>query len=345
MNLTLDYVRDKNESGFVFQDKSLISKQRSVCGYIIKQIGSNIMKRKSLSNISLPIEIFDSISALELFVHQNAFVDILNQASAQMTSIEKIKFTLIFSLAKLNMCGKQLKPFNPILGETYQCKISDVMFYLEQTSHHPPIANFYAKGKNFTMFGFEESSAETGLNYVKIIYKGKQVIRFNDSTEHSIIYPSMKLKGTMIGKRVLKFRGDLVIKDAKNNLACLVKMKGMNNNKKCYPDYFSGVITTLSNIKLTKGKYSLVNSQRNIFCQTEGEFTQKISFDNIVYFNFNKLVFPTISGVPYTLDSDSAKRQDIIYLKKGEKELAIESKLKLEEKQRHDNKIRSREKK
>jgi len=30
------------------------------------------------------------------------------------------------------------KPFNAVLGETYQCMINGVPVYLEQTSHHPP---------------------------------------------------------------------------------------------------------------------------------------------------------------------------------------------------------------
>ena len=40
------------------------------------------------------------------------------------------------------MAVAQLKPFNPILGETFQAKIDDCLYNLEQTSHHPPICNF-----------------------------------------------------------------------------------------------------------------------------------------------------------------------------------------------------------
>jgi hypothetical protein len=41
------------------------------------------------------------------------------------------------------MSVTQLKPFNPIWGETFQAKIGDTKMYLEQTSHHPPIYHFY----------------------------------------------------------------------------------------------------------------------------------------------------------------------------------------------------------
>jgi hypothetical protein len=40
------------------------------------------------------------------------------------------------------MSVTQLKPFNPIWGETFQAKIGDTEVYLEQTSHHPPIYHF-----------------------------------------------------------------------------------------------------------------------------------------------------------------------------------------------------------
>ena len=60
-----------------------------------------------------------------------------------MDPIEKLKFSTAFAITKFHLSGAQLKPFNPILGETFQCKIADSMFYLEQTSHHPPISNFY----------------------------------------------------------------------------------------------------------------------------------------------------------------------------------------------------------
>ena len=35
------------------------------------------------------------------------------------------------------------KPFNPILGETFECIIGGIPFYMEQISHHPPISSFY----------------------------------------------------------------------------------------------------------------------------------------------------------------------------------------------------------
>ena len=39
------------------------------------------------------------------------------------------------------------KPFNPILGETWQAQLSDgTVVFMEQMSHHPPVTAFHMIG-------------------------------------------------------------------------------------------------------------------------------------------------------------------------------------------------------
>jgi len=45
------------------------------------------------------------------------------------------------------------KPFNPILGETFEMVTEKVKFVAEQVSHHPPITAFQYEGKGFTSNG------------------------------------------------------------------------------------------------------------------------------------------------------------------------------------------------
>ena len=37
---------------------------------------------------------------------------------------------------------QMIKPFNPILGETFQANIGEYEIALEQISHHPPVSAF-----------------------------------------------------------------------------------------------------------------------------------------------------------------------------------------------------------
>jgi len=43
------------------------------------------------------------------------------------------------------------KPFNPILGETFQCYIQGCPGYAEQLFHHPPIASILLYGRGYTI--------------------------------------------------------------------------------------------------------------------------------------------------------------------------------------------------
>ena len=59
------------------------------------------------------------------------------------------------------------KPFNPILGETYQGTIDGCPIFLEQISHHPPISALYLVGRGFKIYGNVQSKASLGLNCAK----------------------------------------------------------------------------------------------------------------------------------------------------------------------------------
>lgn len=45
------------------------------------------------------------------------------------------------------------KPFNPLLGETYELQRNDFKILCEQVSHHPPISAFHAESVNYKFYG------------------------------------------------------------------------------------------------------------------------------------------------------------------------------------------------
>lgn len=61
-----------------------------------------------------------------------------------------------------------------------------------------------------------------------------------------IVYPDIKLEGTMMGDRTLKFRGKLYVIDQKNDIMSYIHLDPDNRNffkkitskKKTSPDYF-----------------------------------------------------------------------------------------------------------
>ena len=73
------------------------------------------------------------------------------------------------------------KPFNPILGETYQCLIDNSLVYGEQTSHHPPISSIFMKGRGYTAYGSFEAKVSLGLNSAKGSNEGITHVSFHES--------------------------------------------------------------------------------------------------------------------------------------------------------------------
>jgi hypothetical protein len=72
-------------------------------------------------------------------------------------SVERMKMIIAFSISGLHTNIKQLKSFNPILGETYEGHWPDsTKHFAEHMSHHPPITRFYLLNENWKYYGFYE---------------------------------------------------------------------------------------------------------------------------------------------------------------------------------------------
>ena len=98
-----------------------------------------------------------------------------------------------------------LKPFNPILGETFQCSIGPYKFVAEQISHHPPISAFQLwdeEDPNIEISGHYEFVAQTSPNQIKAQKVGPLIIHFNDDQSDIIINQNQMVgTGTMFGQR------------------------------------------------------------------------------------------------------------------------------------------------
>jgi hypothetical protein len=137
------FVQSPGDTCLTFVDLKTMEKQRGVLKHFLTKLGSNLLSGSGIMNVSLPINIFDERSLLEVFAHQLRLSPyFLEKAGKSEDPIEKLKWTTVFAISRIHMSVTQLKPFNPIWGETFQCRIGDTELYMEQTSHHPPIYHF-----------------------------------------------------------------------------------------------------------------------------------------------------------------------------------------------------------
>jgi hypothetical protein len=78
----------------------------------------------------------------------NHLLDMLcTDASFHKDPMLRLAIVGIYTVTQLTSCDRGFnKPFNPLLGETYELITDDFQFLAEQVSHHPPVTAWYCKG-------------------------------------------------------------------------------------------------------------------------------------------------------------------------------------------------------
>jgi hypothetical protein len=95
---------------------------------------------KDLSKITLPVYFNEPTSMLQRMAEDAEYIDLLDKAARQRGATERILFIAAFAMSNYSSTiGRVAKPFNPLLGETYEYCREDKQFrYIsEQVSHHP----------------------------------------------------------------------------------------------------------------------------------------------------------------------------------------------------------------
>lgn len=214
------------EPGLIFLDKDIIEKQNKVIAFLIKKMGSNLIKGKSIMNVSLPVNIFDKRTLMQVFSYELSYAPIfLSRACYSTDVIERLKWVTAFFFSQLHLSPIQTKPFNPIIGETLQCKIGKLNFFAEQTENKPPTTSFYCydDDKMYKIFGSISTDASTGANSIKATRKGKYIVQLKDGENYEINFPRVHIKGVTVGKRTFNFSRDAAVINHKANLACIMK--------------------------------------------------------------------------------------------------------------------------
>ncbi|XP_078187848.1 oxysterol-binding protein-related protein 9 isoform X7 [Callithrix jacchus] len=151
---------DDAEAGSVEEHKS-----------VIMHLLSQVRLGMDLTKVVLPTFILERRSLLEMyadfFAHPDLFVSISDHKDPKDRMVQVVKWYLsAFHAGRKGSVAK--KPYNPILGEIFQChwtlpndteentelvsegpvpwvSKNSVTFVAEQVSHHPPISAFYAE--------------------------------------------------------------------------------------------------------------------------------------------------------------------------------------------------------
>ena len=327
-----DYLKDyliKDYQGVYCLNQEVIDKQSGIIKEVITQLTKCLWSGTAMS-LSLPIRIFEPRSMLERYTDWFAFApELLTKAGECTDKIEAFKYVVVFSLSALFRSSEQLKPLNPMLGETYECEWKDgTKCYVEHTNHTPPISHFYIKSaKNlFIISGYIQMEMGGIMkamfkNAMLMVPKGKVTVylpKLNQRINYQ--FPKITMGGALWGQRHVYFSDHMKFEDPDNNIKAIIafgnairELKG----KRIHDIYGKIFKYQYNNDDLDQPFYSeyipsypFPSNKDDIISEITGSWLEDIIIDNKVYLSIKETVSPQIYPCEKVLDSDARYRED-----------------------------------
>ncbi|KAG7095285.1 hypothetical protein E1B28_006055 [Marasmius oreades] len=111
---------------------------------------------KDLTKISFPVFFNEPTSMLQRMAEDMEFSECLDAAAHHKDPHRRIAFVAAFAMSNYSSTiGRIAKPFNPMLGETFEYVRLDknYRYFSEQVSHHPPISACWAEAPSWNYYG------------------------------------------------------------------------------------------------------------------------------------------------------------------------------------------------
>lgn len=195
---------------------------------------------KDLTKISFPVSLNEPTSMLQRMAEDMTYASLLDTAVRQKSSTLRIAFVAAFACSNyVTTLGRVAKPFNPLLGETFEfaslegCKYR---YQSEQVSHHPPISACIAESlegepngpSNWEYAGCVQAQSKflgrsfeirpTGMAHVRLRVGGK--------VEHySFKKVTTSVSGFVTGSPSIDHYGDMVVKCHTTGDECTMTFK------------------------------------------------------------------------------------------------------------------------
>ncbi|ETE65644.1 Oxysterol-binding protein-related protein 2 [Ophiophagus hannah] len=285
-----------------------------------------------LSKITMPIAFNEPLSFLQRITEYMEHTYLINKANCHSNPLERMQAVAAFAVSAVaSQWERTGKPFNPLLGETYELIREDLGFRLisEQVSHHPPISAFYSEGLN-------QDFIFHGSIYPKLKFWGKSVEAEPRGTitleliKHREAYtwtnPTCCVHNVIIGKLWIEQYGTVEI---------------INHSKKKLSVIYGKWTECLWCID----PYSYENYKKNERKGGDQKKPKPASFMKMYNFtSFTVTLNELEKGMEDLLaPTDCRLRPDIRHMENGEIDQASKEKERLEEKQRAARKDRAKE--
>lgn len=298
---------------------------------------------KDLSRIAMPISLNDPISMLQKPAEMVEFCHFLRKANRCSDAGLRLCYLTAFTFSVYPHTVNRLKkPFNPLLGETYELFYDDIRFVSEQVSHHPPVTAFYCDAEDFVVQGSFTLRTNISLAGFQVSPVGPVVIELRKTGERfTFTRPKSTLHNLIIGQMYIWHSGESAIVERGSGARSLLFFKpkgwGSRHDYECEGKVTDSTGRTTHHLY---GKWNAFLTAVAVNDKTEmplveaeppGLEASKNYFFSEFQMNLNLLTPEMLHLLPQT---DSRFRPDQRAYEYGNLELAAAEKLRLEERQR-----------
>ncbi|KAL6457679.1 hypothetical protein MHYP_G00346420 [Metynnis hypsauchen] len=183
---------------------------------------------KDLSRVSMPVALNEPLNFLQRVSEELEYPELLDIANHTDDPYQRMVYVAAFSISGYAWASwrNRYKPFNPVLGETYESVREErgFRYVAEQVSHHPPVAACHAESENFTFWQDQRWKNKFWGKSVEIVSTGMVNVslpRYGDHYEWNKVVTC--IHSVFSQQRWLEHYGDVVIRNLKNDV-CTCKM-------------------------------------------------------------------------------------------------------------------------
>ncbi|KAI5079641.1 hypothetical protein GOP47_0005120 [Adiantum capillus-veneris] len=318
---------------------------------------------KDLTKICLPVYFNEPLSSLQKCFEDLEYSYLLDRACAwgkQENRLMQILNIAAFAVSGYSSTeGRACKPFNPLLGETYEADYPDkgVRFISEKVSHHPMIVACHCEGKDWLFWGDCDLKSKFWGRSIQLDPTGQLTLEFSNGQRFQWSKVTTAIYNLIIGKLYCDHYGTMRIQ-GNGDLFCKIKFKEQSILDR-NPHQIQGYVYDKEENKLASlfGKWDEAVYFVLGDIAIRGKAFDPMSEATLLWRINNPPEFPTrynLTSFAITLNeitpglqemlppTDSRLRPDQRHLENGEFQLANAEKLRLEQKQRQARKLQER---
>jgi len=204
---------------------------------------------KDLTKVPMPVFFNEPLSFLQRLTEDLEYANLLNKAADCECPVERLVHVSAFASSNYaNVPGRFWKPFNPLLGETFEYHNQEHGYSViaEQVSHHPPISAIHVESDKWIFW--QEYKLDTRFRgvYVKVCPTGDVHLKFKSNDCHySWKKPNTSIHNIVFGTLWVDHEGSVEIESHQTKESAVVHFR---NYKKVSKDYLklTGSVTDKS---------------------------------------------------------------------------------------------------